>query len=524
MFDILIKNARVIDGTGAKWFRADVGIKDGRIEAVGVLPENAAETVDAEDKYLCPGFIDIHSHTDQSILEYPLNHSRIFQGVTTEVTGNCGMSMAPAVDERIDLLESYNGSPDPITWRGFGSFLEKVASLHPSVNFAGLVGHGTLRLAAMGYSSEKASRDELDRMKALAAESMREGAFGMSSGLIYPPGSYADNDELAEVASALAPYGGFYATHMRHEGLEVAESVAESIETAKRAGVPLEISHHKVTDRRSWLVNCKTTIALVERARREGVDVTCDQYPYRATATTLSVNIGDWAFEGGTEALLSRLENKTTRARIHDELQRKHGEDWDTLAVSYLYTPENLWMCGRTIPEIAEKLGCDGADALIDIVLNEKNLVGELHYAMCEEDIEYIMQRPFVMTGSDGGSFSLDPVGKLHPRNFGTFVRTIAHYSRDRHLFPLEEAVRKQTSLPAARAGLWDRGIIRPGMAADLVLFDLDTLKDDPTYAEPHCACSGILKVYVNGVLTANDRTHTGARAGRVLRKNMGAL
>ena len=519
MLDLIIKNARVIDGTGAPWFRADVGVKSGKIAAIGKLSCEAAETVDANDLYLSPGFIDVHSHSDSSILDCPLNHSRILQGVTSEIAGNCGMSMAPAADETLDLLRGYAGWDKGFSWRGVGSFLDEVGKARASTNFGTLVGHGTIRIAEMGFSADKPTAARLENMKAIAAEAMREGAFGMSSGLIYPPGSYAETDELAEIASAIAPFSGYYATHMRYEGKNIVMAVAEAIETARRAGVPLQISHHKATHKPDWQVSCKTTIAMIERARREGLDVTADQYPYRATATTLSVNVPGWAFVGGFEALRERLGDPSLRARIHDEIMRDHLGRWDTLFVSYLYTPENYWMRGKSIPYIAEKLGRDEADALLDIVLAENDRVGEIHFGMCEEDIEYIMKQSFVMTGSDGSAMPVGGDGRHHPRNLGTFPRVIAHYCRERKLFPLEEAVRKLTSMPAARAGLSGRGIIKEGMAADLVLFDFEKINDDPTYEDPERGCSGIARVYVNGALTAANGEHTGARAGMVLKK-----
>ena len=403
MFDLLIKNARVIDGSGSPWFRADVGVKGGRICFVGLAGNaEAVETVDAEDLFLAPGFIDIHSHTDQNVFGSPRGESRILQGVTTELVGNCGISMAPASDEYLDMLKGYTDGEGDYSWRSMGDFLTRLEAFPHSTNVACLIGHGTVRLAVMGYSAAKPTAKQLDAMRALVKEGMQDGAYGITSGLIYPPGSYADADELAEVISACAPYGGFYATHMRDEDALIAESVTESIETAKRAGVPLEISHHKTCYKPDWQVTPKMTIAMIERARRQGMDVTCDQYPYCATATTLSANIPGWAFEGGFEAVKRRLADKDTRARIRREVDANIGDNWGDYFVSSLASEKNAWMMGKSIPEIAQKLGLHPTEAFFEIIVEEDNHVNEVHFAMCEEDVEYIMQQPFTMIGSDG--------------------------------------------------------------------------------------------------------------------------
>lgn len=521
MIDLLIKNARVIDGTGSPWFRADVGVDKGRICFVGRRDDvEATETVDTEDRFLCPGFIDIHSHSDQGVFGAPKAESRILQGVTTELVGNCGISMAPAADEYINELKVYTAGAGDYSWRSMGDFLDKLEHFSHATNIACMMGHGTVRLAVMGYSADKATRAQLDAMRALVAEGMQQGAFGITSGLIYPPGSFADEDELADVISAIAPYGGFYATHMRNEETDLGGSVAESIRTAKRAGVPLQISHHKVCYPPEWQVAPRLSIALIERARRQGLDVTCDQYPYRATATTLSVNIPDWAFEGGFEGVKRRLEDKATRNRIRSEVEANMGDYWGDYFVSSVGSEKNAWMAGKSLPEIAKRLNMECVDAFLHIIVEENNLVNEVHFAMCEEDIEFIMQRPFVTIGSDGWCLDIDSPGQPHPRNFGTFPRVIAHYCRERHLFPLEEAVRKMTGASANRIGITDRGYIREGLAADIIIFDFDTIKDNPDFTNPKQPCSGIERVYVNGVLAARNGVHTGALAGLTLRKN----
>lgn len=503
MYDLLIQNARVIDGTGAPWFYGDVAVENGKIAAIGKLTGQAKEVVDAGGLYLSPGFIDIHSHSDDSIVGCPTAESRILQGVTTDVGGNCGSSMAPS--------KAFPAMAD---------FLAAVEQARPSINAATLVGHGTIRSAVMGYSREEATAEQIAQMQALTAQAMEEGAFGISTGLIYPPSCYSTTGELVSVVSAVAPYGGYYATHMRNESFDVVKSVEEALHVAREAGVRLQISHHKVTHKPDWQVSCKTTIAMIQRARRQGLDVCCDQYPYRASATSMSSNVPSWAFEGGVEAMLARLRDPETRSVLREQSNASHEGRWCDIYVAYVQTEKNQWMVGRSITEIAEKLGGkDPADTCFDIVLEENNHVGEINFGMCEEDIEYIMSQPFVMPGSDGEAMPLTAPGKPHPRNFGTFARVLAHYCRDRALFPLETAIQKMTSLPASRIGLLDRGVLKVGMWADLVLFDVEKLKDDPDFLTPQQPCSGICRVYVNGVLTAQDGKHTGARAGQVLRR-----
>ena len=511
MFDLLIKNARIIDGSGSPWYRADLAVKDGRIAAIGRITENAEMVVDAQDKYLAPGFIDIHSHSDGSILKCPSNESRLLQGTTTELTGNCGDSMAPTGPATVDPDKKY---------RTVAEFLDAVENARPATNFAMLAGHGTVRDAVMGYSSGKASPEQIEEMKKVTAKAMEDGAFGISSGLIYPPGCYADTDELSEVASAVAPYGGLYTTHMRNENVKVVESVKEAIEIAERSGARLQISHHKVTSKQNWEESCRTTIALIEKARKRGIDAACDQYPYSASATGLDSNIPRWAFEGGFDAMLKRLADPVTRATLRDQANESHLGRWQDIYVAYVQTEKNKWMVGKSITEIAEALGGkDCADTCFDIVADEHGHVGEVNFGMCEEDIEYIMSQPFTMTGSDGEAMPLDTPGKPHPRNFGTMVRMLAHYCRDRKLFSIETAIHKITALPAGRIGLADRGVIKEGMWADLVLFDLDKLNDNPSYADPQQPCDGILQVYVNGVLAAENGKTTGSRSGMVLRR-----
>ncbi len=524
-YDFVLKNCRLIDGTGSPWKKADVGVKDGKIAFVGKAGDEISsdEIKDCEGLYLAPGFIDIHSHSDTTILDNPTADSRILQGVTTELGGDCGISAAPVshISERRKLVKDYVGDLD-YTWNTVGEFLDTVEKAHPSVNFATAVGHGTIRIEAMGFDDREPTEDEMEEMKNILRKALEDGAFCLSSGLIYPPGVFSKTDEMAELCTVLKEYGAFYETHMRNEGNKVVEAVAEAIDVAKRAGIPLQICHHKVLQEQNW-GKCRITTEMIEKAREEGIDVQCDQYPYRASATSLDSNAPNWTFDGGVEALLKRLKDPETRQRINAEAEESHRGRWDKIFVSSTASREYAWTVGKNIAEIAEIRGVSCADACFDIIVDSEDRAGEINYGMCEEDIEYIMKKPYVMTGSDGQSLSLDFDGIPHPRNYGTFPRVISHYARDRKLFTVEEAVKKMTAMPASRLGLKDRGLIKEGFRADLVLFDLEELEDTPTFEKPKAACRGIKQVYVNGVLTAKDGVHTGARAGEVLRRNINA-
>lgn len=419
MYDLLIKNGRILDGTGAPWYRGDLAIIGDEIVGIGKFSdEQSLASVDAQDFYVSPGFIDIHSHSDDTLADNPLAESRIHQGITTEIAGNCGLSVVPSAS--VDAKYSR-----------MGEYLGAMSRIDTSVNFAMLVGQGAIRASVMGYSSKQATEQQMDAMRAYAEEALQEGAFGISTGLIYPPGCFSSTEEIAEIVKTASRYGAYYSTHIRGEGPTVVEGIKEALEIAEMAEVPLHVSHHKVIYSPDWRVSCKTTIALMEEARRRGRDVTADQYPYNASATNLSANLPSWAFDGGDEALFERLRDPITRGKIIKACEEAHSNHWDEIHVSYLNTKENSWMVGKSVADIAKALGkASGSEALMDILLAEKNHVGEIHFNMCEEDIEYIMTRDFVMTGSDGSAISMNNPGMPHPRNYGAFVRTLTQIGR----------------------------------------------------------------------------------------------
>lgn len=523
MFDFIIRQVRIIDGTGSPWTIGDVAVQDGIIAAMGAhVVGHAREVIDGQGLTLTPGFIDIHSHSDFSLLLDGSAASRLLQGVTTEIGGNCGMSPAPVVTERIDLLKEYTaflGAGLTYDWRSYAEYLNALEASKPAVNFGGLIGHGTLRIAAMGFEDRQPTTAELRHMQELLDESMQAGAFGMSTGLIYAPGVYADTDELAAIASAVAPYGGLYETHLRNEGDQLLEAIDEAAAIGKRSGARVQIAHHKVVGRLNWGKG-KASQALIAKHREQGLDIANDQYPYTASATTITTIFPDWAHVGGVEGLLARLQDPGERAQVRaavlDSMQ-KTAMTFADIMIAQVTTAANKHLEGMTVAEAAQAAGKEAVDFVMDLVVAEP-AVSAVTFGMCEDDVKTIMQHPLTMIGSDGASLPLDCEGKPHPRNFGTFIRVLAQYAKE-GLFPLEEAIRKMTSLPASRLGLLDRGLIRPGFAADLVLMDIDKLQDKATFKEPKQAPSGISKVWVNGELAVANGKLTGTRAGQVLRR-----
>lgn len=530
MLDLLFTGGYVIDGTGQPAFPAEVGVEGDRVVHVGPLDQlpPARKTVNCTNLALAPGFIDIHSHSDYLLLVNRTADSKITQGVTTEIGGNCGFSPAPVLGPH--LTEDYErylsdlGIED--RWSTLGEFYDVLSGTGVAVNFASFTGHGNLRKAVIGYEARPATPDELAAMKRLMAEAVEQGSLGLSTGLIYPPGCYAPLDELVALTEAGVRGGGFYATHMRNEANTVEEAVEEALEIGRRAESQVQISHHKACGRTNW-GKVESTLCMIDRAIADGVPVYADQYPYVASSTSLTALLPEWVHDGGREAVLARLGDPDTAAKIRHDVEHgptsiRHSGRWEAVVITQVRNDHNRWMEGMTLQGIADEWGADPVDALFRVLVEERLGVGMVNFLMCEEDVERVMRHPRVCIGSDGTAKALTgPMsrGKPHPRAYGTFPRVLGHYVRERGVIGLEEAVRKMTGLTAHILGFSDRGKVAEGYAADLVVFDPLRVRDAATYAEPHAFSEGIAHVYVNGVAVLEDGTITGATPGRVLRR-----
>jgi N-acyl-D-amino-acid deacylase len=522
-FDILFEGGHVVDGSGNTWFRADVGVVGDKIVAVGDLRGVTAERkVNAKGHIVAPGFMDIHSHSDIPLLIDPRVESKVYQGITVEVVGNCGSSAAPMNGSVKEYREKYGrgGVPDDFEfdWASMRDYLDRVDRLGVAFNVATWVGHGTVRQNVMGHENREPTDAELRKMKRLVDDAMKEGAYGMSTGLIYPPSVYGKTPEIIELAKVSAKHGGLYASHIRGEEKDsLLDAVKEAVEIGEKAGLPVQIAHFKASGKKAWGM-VKQSIALVEEARARGIDVTFDQYPYIASSTGLAAIIPHWAHEGGPEKMMERLRDPELRKRMAKE--QRIERDWDGVLV--VYAKNNPQYNGKTIAEIAKEQGKKPHDAACDLLLAENTVVPSVMFGMAEEDVKTVMRSHIGMVGSDGSAISpkgILGIGKPHPRYYGTFPRVLGKYVREEKVISMEEAVRKMTSAPAQRLGLNDRGLLREGYKADVVVFDPETVKDEATFAEPHRFPTGIPYVVCNGVFTVDKGKHTGKLPGRTLRR-----
>jgi N-acyl-D-amino-acid deacylase len=523
VYDLLILNGHILDGTGNPWFRADVGIVDDGIEVIGKLAkEKADRKMNVEGQVVAPGFIDIHSHSDMPLLVDPRAESKIHQGVTTEVVGNCGSSAAPMNKAVKAYREKYSrnavGDDFQFDWQTMADYLARLDRQGVAVNVAPHVGHGTIRHNVMGYEAREPTDSELGKMRRLVDAAMRDGAWGISSGLIYPPSVYAKTDELVELAKVSAKHGGLYASHIRGEGETLLDAVREAVEIGERSGAPVQIAHFKASGKEFW-GRTKESHRLVEEARARGVDVTFDQYPYIASSTGLSSVLPHWAHEGGAEKMMERLRDPEIRKRLESE--RRSDRDWSEIMV--VYVKNNPKYIGKRITEIAEMEGKKPADAAYDLLLAEDTQVQTVMFGLGEDDVRYVMRSPYMMVGSDGSAVSPKGIlgrGQPHPRYYGTFPRVLGHYARDEGIITLQEAVRKMTSAPAQKMGFKDRGLLREGYKADITVFDPSKVKDEATFTDPHRFASGIPYVLVNGTVVISKGKQTSALPGKTLRKS----
>jgi N-acyl-D-amino-acid deacylase len=500
-FDLLITNARVVDGTGNPWFRADVAVKNGRIVKIGrIAPADAKQTIDAKNQILAPGFIDVHAHTE-NIFNHPEAENFIQMGVTSLVTGNCGGS----VTDVEKFLGRYKETP-------------------LAINLATLIAHGSVRAKVLGSENRAPTAEELKQMEEIVETAMKNGAVGLSTGLIYVPGTYAKTDEVVSLARVANKYQGIYASHIRNEGEKVFEAITEAINIGEQTGIPVEISHFKISSKKHW-GKTNETLGLVRAAREKGLVVTVDQYAYTASSTSLDTILPSWALAGGREEGKKRLADETTREKIVDEIKKtlKDSKFKDFSYANVATYAANRDFNGLNIKEITKRSrGKDKLDVQIDQILEMYAAGGAqmVYHKMNEEDVQSIMREPFTMIASDSGVREFGE-GVPHPRGYGNNVRVLGRYVRELKLLTLEDAVRKMTSLPAQTFGLRDRGLIREGFAADFVIFDENRIADRATFENPHQYPIGISSVYVNGTVVFADEKMTGARTGVALRRGV---
>jgi N-acyl-D-amino-acid deacylase len=499
--DVLIKNGRILDGTGNSWFRGDVAVKDGKIFRIGsVLNLPAAEVIDAAGRVVAPGFIDVHTHIEGDEVKNPTADNFLLDGVTTVVTGNCGAS-------RTDMRQYFT----------------MLDSLKLSINVASLIGHNDVRKAVMGTANRNPTEDELQRMQLLVEKAMQEGAVGFSTGLIYIPGSYSATDEVVRLAKAASRHGGVYATHMRDEGDSVAAAIREAIHIGKEAGMPVQISHFKLSGQQNW-GRSHETLPMVISARTEGIDVTIDQYPYTASSTSLSTLLPDEILADGQDSITARLQRPEVRKYVSGYMLKKLSKrklKHFSYPVVAFYRADTT-MNGKSIEQVNLLMGRkhkakDEAETVMDMMI--KGGASMVFHGMSEDDVKRIMQYPFNMFASDASIRVLNQ-GAPHPRGYGTNARVLGKYVREESVIPLEEAVRRMTSLPAQKFGLKDRGLLREGMAADVVVFDEKEVSDLSTYDKPHAYSKGFHYVLVNGGVIIDEGKHTGKRTGQTLRHN----
>ena len=530
--DMLITNGQILDGTGNPGYEADIGIVGGEIALMERKIANtiADRVIDTEGMVVCPGFIDTHSHDDAYILINPQCDDKVRQGVTTDVIGNCGFSLAPLSDQHRDDLRQASaimgGShlPDDF-WKlsSFEEFLTLLDNTRPGINVVPLVGHGTVRIAVLGFENRAPTESELTEMKRLTADAMQAGAFGLSSGLIYVPANYADTDEVIELAKVAGQYKGIYTTHMRSESDREIEAIEETLRIASEARIAAHISHHKIAGKSNW-GKSKDTLKLFARARTDGLRVTCDQYPYQAGSTILAAALPPHIQAQGPGVFAEKLKQPEIRQAIVDEIKSVSDAPWENLIKSAGFenivisvAPHHEEYIGKSISQIANMETKDPFDVFFDLLIEEGMEVTMVIFMMAEEDVIRIMKDPLTMIGTDG----LPGFGsaKIHPRMNGTFPRILGRYVRQQGVIELEDAIRKMTSLPAQTFGLFKKGILREGLDADVVIFDPETIIDNSTFDDPAQPPAGVRWVVVNGEIAVENDQVIGATSGQVLRR-----
>ncbi len=529
MLDVLIKNAKVIDGTGSQAVEGNVGICGDKI-VYPAQDQEAKQVIDAAGRVVSPGFIDAHSHGDLILGTESAHLFKTNQGVTTEVTGQCGLSIAPTNPAYLDLAQHLLslGTPsfpeDMVNWNNFSRYLEYADQQPKTANVMMYVGHSTLRIAVMGFANRVATDQELEQMKAILKDAMEHGAAGFSTGLIYTPSCYADEREVVELAKVIRPYNGIYASHMRNESYDIVKSVKETIDVGRKAGVTVDISHHKTLGKSNWGLQ-KETLRLIQEARDEGINVVCDQYPYTCNMTHLNACIPPWYFDQGFDAMTEQLKDPAFRAKLRKEMEDPatpydnyylNAGGWSGVFVSS--STETPQAEGKFISDYAAELHKDPWDTFFDLMVDNRCSSGGVYSSMCEEDVCEIAGAPFCIVGSDGLTRSWEEKG--HPRASATFPHAITYFVKEKKIFTLEQMIRKMTGLTADALSIRNKGYIRDGYDADLVLFDYDRLRDTATYTNSNSLTEGIDYVFVNGQIVYQDQKLTGIYSGKMIRHN----
>jgi dihydroorotase/N-acyl-D-amino-acid deacylase len=529
VFDVVIENGHIIDGTGSPWYAADIGIRDGRIVAIGHLVDPATRRIDAHGMVVAPGFIDMLGQSELTILVSPQLPSKIFQGITTEITGEGG-SIAPLNDAIIAAdhvsYEHYKVTPD---WRTLAQYFARLEKQGMGINLATYVGATQVRRMVLGDADKKPDDAELNSMKALVRAAMEEGAVGLSTSLQYAPAPYATTEELIALASEASKYGGIYATHMRSEGAHVLDAIEEAVRIGREAKIPVEIWHLKAAGKPQWGL-MPTIVAKIDAARSSGVDVGANTYAYPAWFNSTSAFIPPWAHDGGDKKMIERLKDPAMRARIRKDLLTPNAaweNEWqevpgpEAILIAVVANPNLLPLQGKTLDQIAKQRGKDPIETLMDILVEDEAFTYNAVFGMSEPDVALALQQPWVSVDNDSQGTAPDGIlGKEHPhpRAYGTFPRILRKYVREEHKLTLEDAIRKFTALPAQRMRLADRGVLKRGMWADVVIFDPDSIRDVATFDNPNQLATGMSYVFVNGVPVIAEGKMTNALPGKVVR------
>ncbi len=526
MLDIKLRNCRILDGTGAPWFHGEVGVQHGKITVVRHrIEEEATKVVNLHDQILCPGFIDMHTHSDLRVFISPEDEAKTRQGITTALVGQDGLSVAPLTEKAKPVMKKrllgLNGAYENWNWNTVGEYLSAVDKASPGTNVAMLVPHGAVRASIVGWEGRPATDDEIAKMVDMVGTAMQEGAFGFSTGLIYPPCLYAEEKELVALAKEAARHGGFFVVHMRNEQDHIADSIKEVVRICTEAGCPLHISHLKIAGRKNWGRSAEI-LGMIDAARGDGLEVTFDQYPYTAGSTMLDALIPPVFHKNGQEALLKDLDDVSVRQEIRDMIEGRKGPvwenwiascGWDGIFINSVVTDTNRWMEGKSLAEISSDESKNPVDTLCDLLVNEKGMVTMTVFYGSEDDVQAILKHESMLFCSDS-----IVGGKPHPRAFGSTARILGRYARDEGVLSLPQAIRRMTSGPAARLRLQDRGLVREGMTADLVAFSPELIVEQGTYKAPNQFPQGISLTMVAGEITLRDGVMTGARPGRGLR------